>query len=393
MIPVRPDVTADCDIARMSRDRPRAGIADVPISFHAREMDSLPVDRRRARGALTNGAGRFEAHARVGIHDGWDIDEGLPALRTEVSEERARSVVTRNDSPDIGFDRSLNTYRGCEHGCVYCFARPTHAYLGLSPGLDFETRLTAKVNAAQALRDELSKEGYEPRPIALGTSTDLYQPAERDRGLARAVIEVLSEFRHPLTIATKGSLVERDADLLAPMSVAGLARVGISVTTLDAGLARTMEPRAPSPARRMEAIRRLSAAGVECRVMISPVVPGLTDHEIEPIMEAAAEAGAKGVSAIVLRLPREVSPLFREWLGEAVPLRAARVMARVRELHGGRDYDAEWGRRFTGTGVWADLIARRIEVAGRRLGLPRRMPPLRCDLFAPPKGPQLDLFD
>ena len=356
-------------------------------------MESIPADRRPGRGALTNRAGRFEVHARIAEHDGWDIAEALPPLRTEIAEERARTVVTRNESPDIGFDRSLNTFRGCEHGCVYCFARPTHAYLGLSPGLDFETRLAAKVNAAEALRAELSAKGYEPRPIALGTSTDLYQPAERDRGLARAVIEVLSEFRHPLTVATKGSLVERDADLLGPMSGLGLARVGISITTLDAKLARSMEPRAPSPVRRIETIRRLTDAGVECRVMISPVVPGLTDHEIEPIMEAAAHAGAKGVSAIVLRLPREVSPLFREWLDEAVPLRAARVMARVRELHGGRDYDAEWGRRFTGSGIWADLIARRIEVAGRRLGLPRRMPPLRCDLFAPPKGPQLDLFD
>ena len=355
-------------------------------------MESPGIEKHKARGALSNRAGRFERHDRISEADGWDIPEEPATPRTEMREERARAILTRNDSPDIGFDRSINTYRGCEHGCVYCFARPTHAFLGLSPGLDFETVLSVKANAAEVLREELSKDGYEPRPVALGTATDLYQPAERDRGIARSVLGVLSECNHPLTIATKGALVERDADILAPMSALGLARVGISLTTLDAALARAMEPRAPSPARRVAAIRRLSEAGVEVRVMISPVVPGLTDHEIEPIMEAAADAGARGVSTIVIRLPREVSGLFKEWLQETVPLRAAKVMGRIRELHGGKDYASDWGARFTGQGLWADLIRRRVEVAGKRLGLARRMPELRCDLFRKPRGDQMELF-
>ena len=346
-------------------------------------MESLPT-RRPGRAALSNDAGRFEL-ARVPDRP----EEGVAA--TIVTEERVRRVVTRNTSPDVGFDRSINPYRGCEHGCVYCYARPTHALLGLSPGLDFETRITAKPGAADALRRELSARGYEPRPIALGTVTDAYQPAERDRGVSRAILEVLAEFGHPVIVFTKGALVERDLDVLAPMAERGLARVHLSVTTLDADLCRRMEPRAPSPERRLRAIEAVTGAGVPVRLMASPMIPALTDHELERIMEAGRDAGAVGVSVIPLRLPLEVADLFEEWLQEHVPDRAARVMGRVRQLHGGRDYDPRFGHRMTGQGVWADLLRRRVEIARRRLGLCERTPPLRTDLFAPPGG-QLSLL-
>ncbi|RDC73406.1 radical SAM protein [Rhodovulum sp. 12E13] len=350
--------------------------------------------RAVGRGTCSNAAGRFERHAREAVHDGWDIAEELPPLRTELTEERAGRIITRNASPDLSFDRSVNPYRGCEHGCVYCFARPSHAYLGLSPGLDFETKLTVKPGAAEVLRRELSVKGYAPAPIAIGTNTDPYQPVERERRVMRACLEVLSEFRHPVAIVTKGTLVARDLDILGEVGRAGLARVGVSITTLDAGLARSMEPRVPSPAHRLRAVERLARAGVPVRVCLAPVIPGLTDHEVESILSAAASAGATSASLALLRLPREVSALFREWLAQARPDRAARVMARVRETHGGQDTDSAFGRRLTGQGEVAGLIRRRFRLACGRLGLADRVPPLRTDLFRVPPGAgdQLSLF-
>ncbi len=354
----------------------------------------LPGQSLRGRGAASNVAGRYEAATREALDDGWDIPEEARVVRTEVRDERARSALAWNESPDLGFDRSVNPYRGCEHGCVYCYARPTHAYLNLSPGLDFETKLIARPGIGAVLERELSAKGYVPKVVVLGTNTDPYQPVEAERRVTREVIEVLAAFRHPLGITTRGSLVERDIDLLAPMAAQGLARVGISVTTLDAGLARRMEPRAPAPARRLQMIRRLTDAGVPVRVMVSPVIPGLTDHEVERILEAARDAGAVAASSIMLRLPREVAGLWQEWLAEYEPGRAAKVMARVRELHGGRDYDPTFGVRFKGQGVWADLMQKRFAAACARLGLARSLPTMRTDLFCvPPRaGDQLSLF-
>ncbi len=355
-----------------------------------------PVDRaqRRGRGAASNDTPRFHSEARVPESDGWDIPEDAPPLRTTVTHERARRIVTRNTSPDISFDRSINPFRGCEHGCIYCFARPSHAFLDLSPGLDFETRLIVKPNAPEALVKELSAPSYQPAPIAIGTNTDAYQPLERDTGLMRRLLDVLLEFRHPVTIATKGTLIERDIDLLARMADLNLVQVGVSVTTLDAGLARRMEPRVPAPARRLGTIARLSRAGVPVRVMVSPVIPALTDHEIERILDAARAAGAQAASWIMLRLPREVAGLFREWLEEHVPDRAARVMGRVRETHGGQDYRSDWHRRMKGEGVHAKLIARRFDIARARLGLADTLPTLDSTAFrVPPRpGDQLSLF-
>ncbi|EAR50660.1 Radical SAM domain protein [Oceanicola granulosus HTCC2516] len=354
----------------------------------------IPAERRRGRAASSNETNRFERYATEAVDDAWGRDEALPPLRTEVSVERPRKAITRNTSPDVAFERSLNPYRGCEHGCIYCFARPSHAYLGLSPGLDFETRLVARPEMPRVLVRELSAKGYRPAVLAIGTNTDPYQPIEKDRGIMRAVLEVLRDFRHPVSIVTKGALIERDVDILADMAAQGLARVGISVTTLDDATARAMEPRVPGPKRRLRAIRVLAEAGVPVRVMASPVVPALTDHELEAILEAGAAAGAVAASAIVLRLPREVAGLFRDWVAEAYPDRAARIMNRVRELHGGRDYDPAFGRRMTGQGPWADLIRARYEVARRRFGLSNDLRPLRTDLFhVPPRpGDQLSLF-
>lgn len=357
------------------------------------EMDHVPHDRRPARGAASNRAGRFDL-ARVPEDDGWAPDAPAPALRTVLSDEAAKSAITWNRSPDLPFDRSINPYRGCEHGCIYCFARPGHAWLGLSPGLDFETRLVARTGLPELLDRELRARGYRVAPIAIGTYTDPYQPVERDRRIMRACLERLAAFRHPVAIVTKGTLIERDLDILAPMAAQGLVRVGISVTTLDAGLSRRMEPRAPGPARRLAVIRRLAAAGVPVRVMVSPVVPALTDPEIEAILAAGAEAGARAASWVMLRLPREVSMLWQDWLAEHYPDRADRVMARLREMHGGRDYDPRWGHRMRGEGAYAQMIAARFRLAARRLGLDRALPDLRGDLFAPPPRPgdQLDLF-
>ncbi|WP_299350553.1 PA0069 family radical SAM protein [uncultured Shimia sp.] len=357
------------------------------------QTQTISDTRRRGRGALSNQAGRFDLD-RYEENDGWEIDEERPAFRTEITQEAAKSIITRNASPDLPFDRSINPYRGCEHGCVYCFARPTHCYLGLSAGLDFETKITARPNAADLLDKELRRKSYDVATLAIGTNTDPYQPAERDLGIMRKCLKVLADFQHPVGIVTKGSLIERDIDILASMAERGLVHVGISVTTLDAKLSRLMEPRVPAPIRRLQTIRRLSDAGIPVRVMMAPVVPSVTDHEIEAVLGAAREAGAKAASWIMLRLPQEVSPLFQEWLQEHFPLRADRVMARVREMHGGQDYDAQWGRRMRGEGHYASMIAARFNMAMRRQGLSPNLPVLRQDLFQPPlaTADQLALF-
>lgn len=348
----------------------------------------------KGRGALTNTVSRYDSVSRHAEHDGWDVEEPLPVLRTEVSLERPRSLISYNRSPDLPFDRSINPYRGCEHGCVYCFARPSHAYLGLSPGLDFETRLVARPEAPAVLRAELGKRSYKVAPIAIGTNTDPYQPIEKEHGIMRACLEVLEACGHPVAIVTKGALIERDLDILGRMARRGLVRVGISLTTLDAALSRCMEPRAPAPARRLQMIRRLSAAGVPVRIMASPMVPALTDPELEGILAHGKDAGARSASWIMLRLPQEVSPLWQEWLATHYPDRAGRIMARLREMHGGKDYDARWGRRMRGEGPYAEIVAARFAVATRRLGLKTTAPPMRTDLFQRPVAPdaQLSLF-
>lgn len=354
-----------------------------------------PAKRAIGRGALANGVGRFERHDRTFEPDGWDRDEQeARPLRTEIREERARRILSYNRSPDLPFDRSINPYRGCEHGCIYCFARSSHAWLGMSAGLDFETRLIARPGAAKALDAELRKPRYQVAPLAIGTNTDPYQPVEQTHKITLACLKVLSDFNHPVAVVTKGTLIERDIDILSDMAARGLARVGMSITTLDADLSRRMEPRVPAPARRMQTIAKLAEAGVPVRVMVSPVVPGLTCHEMERILGRAQAAGAQAASWIMLRLPLEVSPLFREWLATHYPDRVGRVMGHVRDMHGGRDYASDWGRRMRGEGPYAQLIARRFEVAARRLGLNRAQPLLRCDLFrAPPRpGDQLPLF-
>jgi len=359
------------------------------------EDATVPHDLRlRARGAVSNAAGRFEAHGVNYEADGWEREEEARMLRTQVSEERPRRIISYNRSPDLPFDRSVNPYRGCEHGCVYCFARPSHAYLGLSPGLDFETRLIARPEAPARLEAELRARSYRVAPIAIGTNTDPYQPVEREFAITRRCLEVLSRFNHPVAVVTKGTLIERDLDILSDMAARGLAKVGVSVTTLDDRLARLLEPRAPSPARRLAVIRRLSDAGVPVRVMVSPVVPGLSDHEIEAILGAAREARAGAASWIMLRLPREVSGLFQEWLAAHYPDRAGRVMNRLREMHGGKDYSADWHRRMRGEGVFARMIARRFDLAARRMGLDAGQGDLRCDLFEVPlaRGDQMALF-
>lgn len=359
-----------------------------------KETTLLQGQRLRARGTSENAVGRFESHARISFHDGWDLPETDRLLRTEVRLETPRSALSYNRSPDLPFDRSINPYRGCEHGCVYCFARPSHAFLNLSAGLDFETKLIARPGISAVLADELRARSYRPAAIAIGTNTDPYQPCEQTHRVMREILQVLSDCNHPVAITTKGTLVERDIDLLAPMAAKGLVRVGVSVTTLDPDLSRRMEPRAAAPSRRLTTIRRLTDAGIPVRAMVAPVVPGLTDPEIEPILQAVAEAGAIAASFIALRLPREVSGLFQDWLARHVPDRAAKVMARVREMHGGRDYDPAFGKRMRGEGLWADLMAQRFAKATARLGLDARQPALRCDLFRPPEraGDQLTLF-
>ena len=353
-----------------------------------------PQHRAKGRAALSNPDNRFDRLTAEAVDDGWAREEELPVLRTVVSEERPRKIITRNTSPDLSFDRSINPYRGCEHGCIYCFARPSHAYLGLSPGLDFETKLISRPDAPAVLEAELSKGSYVPDTIAIGTNTDPYQPIERDRLIMRRILEVLARYNHPVAIITKGTLIERDIDILGPMAAKGLLRVGMSVTTLDNKTSRAMEPRVPLPATRLRTIRRLTDAGVPVRAMVSPVVPALTDHELEAIVTACAEAGAVAASSIMLRLPREVADLFEDWVNETFPDRAARIMARVRELHGGKTYDPAFGQRMTGQGEWAALMKQRFQLGTRKLGLDRSLPQLRTDLFAVPSkvGDQLALF-
>ena len=353
----------------------------------------IDPDRRRGRGAQTNRTGRFEPFASVAVDDGWGSLEMLPPFRTEVQIEKPRKIITRNDSPDISFDRSLNPYRGCEHGCSYCFARPAHAFMGLSPGLDFESKLFAKPNAATLLERELSKPGYQPRTLAIGTNTDPYQPIERRFRIMREVLEVLDRTNHPVGIVTKSSLVVRDINILSSMAARGLAKVAVSVTTLDRKLARAMEPRAATPERRLEALRRLAQAGIPTTVMVAPVIPALNEEEIERILEAAAAAGVREAGYVLLRLPLEVRDIFVEFLEREYPDRAKHVMSLMQSMRRGRDYDSRWGLRMSGDGPHAWQIGRRFEIATRKLGLNRDKLKLRTDLFvAPHEADQLDLF-
>ncbi|MFC5428512.1 PA0069 family radical SAM protein [Paraburkholderia denitrificans] len=361
-----------------------------------------PPAPRKGRGAVSNLQGRYEADRREVFDDGWqpssdDPHDGAPALFTQVFEERAKTILTRNQSPDLPFNVSLNPYRGCEHGCIYCFARPTHSYLGLSPGLDFESRIYAKVNARELLVRELSKPSYEPEPIALGVNTDAWQPVERDLRITRGVIEVLAERQHPFAAITKSSLIERDLDLLVPMAQRRQFMAAITITTLDAGIARTLEPRAAAPARRLRTIRTLAEAGIPVGVSIAPVIPFVTEPDMERVLEACAEAGATSASYIVLRLPWEVAPLFQQWLAAHFPQRAGRVMNRVRDMRGGKDYDASFSQRMKGTGLWSDLLKQRFRQAVKRLGLNERQHGiLDMSAFVGAKSarekPQLDLF-
>jgi len=359
--------------------------------------EELPDRPVKGRGAVSNRTGRFEGTVRVRVDDGWSLppppdggdEDGseLPPLRTRVLEDAARSIITRNDSPDIPFDLSINPYRGCEHGCVYCFARPSHAYLGLSPGLDFETMLFRKAEAPALLERELRAKGYVCQPIALGANTDPYQPIEREQKLTRRILEVCRDYKQPVGIITKSSLVVRDLDILAPMAAEGLASVAISVTTLDRDLARRMEPRASTPTKRLEAIRALTKAGVTVAVLSSPMIPGLNDHEMEAILEAAAGMGATRASYILLRLPLEIAGLMEEWLRTHAPDRAERVMSLVRQCRDGAVYNAEWGTRMKGTGPYAEMLRARFKLATRRLGLDPRRWDLDCGKFRPPPRP------
>lgn len=352
---------------------------------------------RPVRGATHNREStRFALPTREADGDWLDareeIDGAAPPLRTTVTVEHPRTILSRNQSPDIPFDRSVNPYRGCEHGCIYCFARPTHAWHDLSPGLDFETKLFAKPDAPTLLRAALAKRGYVCQPIAFGTNTDPYQPIETTWRITRSCIEVLAECNHPITITTKSDRVTRDIDLLAPMAARGLAAVMLSITSLDPKVAMTVEPRAPHPERRLAAVAKMRAAGIPTFVSLSPVIPAITDHEIEHIMERAAEAGALGCFYLPVRLPFEVAPLFRAWLDEHFPDRAAKVMATIQSLRGGRDNDPNFHSRMRGQGPWAELLRTRFRIAAKRFGLDQPFPPLRRDLFRPPPGNQGELF-
>jgi len=368
-------------------------------AFHpaAETVDThVGSERRRGRGAQSNTSGRYEPQARVALDDGWQNLEDLAPFKTTVSIDTARKIITRNDSPDISFDRSINPYRGCEHGCIYCFARPTHAYLGLSPGLDFESKLYMKPDAPELLERELSAASYTPRIIAIGTNTDPYQPIERRYEIMRRILQVLDRANHPVGIVTKSALVLRDLDILASMAKRRLVKVAISVTTLDPKLARVMEPRAATPPRRLNALRELSAAGIPTSVMVAPVIPAINDSEIERILDAARSVGVTGAGYVLLRLPLEVRDLFKEWLMANFPDRYRHVMSLIKQTRGGRDYDAEWGKRMTGGGPYAWMIGRRVEQACERLGLNARRVSLTTDLFVPPrvqeKSAQLSLF-
>ncbi len=388
---------------RLKRATPDAKVAS-PARFpqpvidrrrpEARTYQGVETERRHGRGAGSNPDGRYEPIGRERAYDGWDLPDEADPIRTEVTLEKPRTIITRNDSPDIGFDRSINPYRGCEHGCVYCFARPTHAYQGLSPGLDFETKLFAKPNAAELLKKELGAKGYEPRTMALGTNTDPYQPIEKRYRITRQILEVLDGANHPVGIVTKSALVTRDIDILARMAERGLAKVAISVTTLDPRLARRMEPRAASPTKRLSTIRILAEAGIPVTVLVAPVIPAINDHEIEGILRAAYAAGAREAGYVLLRLPHELKGIVRDWLAETYPDRMKHVLSLVESTRGGELYDAAWGQRQTGVGPYAWMIGRRFESAAARLGFNTERTSLRTDLFAPPakETAQLALF-
>jgi DNA repair photolyase len=363
-----------------------------------RRMDDtayrVEVDRRRGRGASANPSGRYEPAQREGFDDGWEIEEELPSLPTEVIVEKPRTIITKNDSPDILFEKSINPYRGCEHGCAYCFARPTHAFQGLSSGLDFETKIFAKPNAAELLEKELRAPNYQPTTIALGSNTDPYQPVERRFRITRSILEVLNRMNHPVGIVTKSALVTRDIDILSQMAERQLAKVAISVTTLDPKLARRMEPRAAAPAKRLETIRKLTDAGIPVSVLVAPIIPAINDHEIEAILKACAAAGAQEAGYVLLRLPHDLKDLMRDWLAEHYPDKLKHVFTLLQEARSGKDYDAEWSTRQSGIGPYAWMLGRRFETTAERLGLNRRNLKLRKDLFkVPPKETgQLSLF-
>lgn len=370
-----------------------------------KEINWVRADPRRrvraGRGAVSNPDGRFRRAYAESFDDGWEslaedaADGAATKPKTELDVDHSRSVISYNRSPDIPFDRSINPYRGCEHGCIYCYARPTHAYLDLSPGLDFETRLQYKPDAPEQLARELARPGYKPAPIALGVNTDAWQPVEKRLRLTRRILEVLWTYRHPVTVITKSGLIERDLELLADLAAENLVHASVTVTTLDGELNRALEPRAAGPARRLRMIERLAAAGVPTGVMVAPVIPALNDGELEAILMAAAERGARSAGYITLRLPHEVEPLFREWLEAHYPMRAEHVLSVVRQMHGGRQYDSRFGRRMRGSGPQAELIRERVRVARARLGLDRRLPPLDCTHFRVParSGDQLGLFE
>jgi DNA repair photolyase len=351
----------------------------------------------KGRGSISNSAGRFEKHSNHAEDDGWGcLEADLPPLPTEIIIDSTRSLINYNDSPDIPFDRSINPYRGCEHGCVYCFARPTHAYLGYSAGQDFETKILLKPDAGSLLREELAKRSYRCAAMALGTNTDPYQPLERQHRLMRQILEVLAETRHPVSIVTKSALIERDLDILADMAAQGLASVYVSITTLDRTLARALEPRAAAPQRRLETLDKLRGAGIPVGVMVAPLIPVLTDYELESIVTASHHAGALSAEYILLRLPLEVADLFEEWLHQHYPLKAEHVMNRIRECRGGKVYDATFHQRQRGSGSYADLIGQRFRLICKKLGLDQSLPPLRTDLFRKPAaGGQMsfDFFD
>ncbi|HEY9109505.1 MAG TPA: PA0069 family radical SAM protein [Roseateles sp.] len=374
-------------------------MSPAPTRIAAAQPNLVAVDSIKGRGTATAMPHRFEQREREQYDDGWGSldqeasEEHLPPA-TQVIEEMAKKIVTSNQSPDINFDYSINPYRGCEHGCIYCFARPTHSYLNLSPGLDFETRIVAKVNAAERLRETLAGARYEPRSLVLGTATDAYQPVERRLLITRHVVEVLAETLHPFSVVTKSSGIERDLDLIAPMAAQGLVSVYLSVTTLDNELARILEPRAAAPARRLRTIKALAEAGVPVGVSVSPIIPFINEPELERILEAAAEAGAQSAFSIPVRLPWEVNPLFQDWLQRHFPDRAERVMARIRDMRGGKDNDARFGTRFSGEGVWAELLQARFQRAVTKLGLRNKRRPVQLALFKPPRKPsaQASLF-
>lgn len=358
-----------------------AGRAEMANAMIDQSGMRVRPDRNRGRSAGINPSGRFEPVSRHVFDDGWNSLEELPPFKTEVQVEKPRTIITRNESPDISFDRSINPYRGCEHGCVYCFARPTHSFMGLSPGLDFEAKLFAKPDAARLLDKELSKDGYQPRTIAIGTNTDPYQPIEKQYRIMREILEVLEARGHPVGIVTKSHLVTRDIDILSRMAERGLAKVALSVTTMDRMLARTMEPRASTPTKRLEAIRQLSDAGIPASVMVAPIIPGLTDQEMERILDSARAAGAREAGYVILRLPLEVAPIFKDWLLRHYPDRYRHVMSLIRSMRDGKDYDSEWGKRMKGAGPYAWQIGRRFEITAKRLGLNAERRTLRTDQF------------